>query len=168
MSEFREPADVVEYEGDVISGADYNSIEYTLNPVDAFDDVSEHAVRAAESIVEVRQHDISSTESTVISAAERAYDVAAEQVEKRREQGMDAKAAWYEADPTGKIQKDFHDEERLRQDALNHEQAERIRLETHNAKVAAINQILDPKARDLAMIELLAEERARQERKSRW
>ena len=167
MGEFVEPYGVVEHDGDVISGADYNSLEHNLAPEDEIDNVAEHAAATAKSFVAV---DVQSeqTGEPEISAAERAYDNAADLVEKRREQGLDAAAAWHEADPTGKIRKTYEEEERQKQDALNHERAALIRQETHDAKVAIINKILDPKDREHAMNELLAEERAREEKKKHW
>lgn len=163
MSEFIEPADAVERDGEVISGADYNSIEQNLPE---YDDVSERAVRAAGDLID--SPDAPEVSVVEVSEAERRYDEAADKVERRMDQGLDGKAAWHEADPTGKIRGDYEEEERVKQAALNHEKVEEIKQATHDAKVAAIEQILDPEKRKHAMNELLAHERATEEKKHRW
>lgn len=102
-----------------------------------------------------------------IPQAEKLYDAACDLVERREDQGIDRAVAWEEADPSGKIRRNFQMLEEKRQDALNHKHLTAIRQATHDAKVAEIEQIYDPKERARAMRELLAVERAQAERRGR-
>jgi hypothetical protein len=169
MGELAHPADAIERDGDVISGADYNSLEYNLPLNDVSrDEFEELAFQAAAELVDSPIADAADEAEAGVSEAERLYDIAAEKVERRREQGIDAKAAWYEVDPTGAIKKNFAQEQRQKQDALNHAMAEKIRQATHDANVAIINKIIDPVKRKSAMGQLLAQERIAKEKKNRY
>ena len=165
MAEFG-PADMIEGEdGELLSGADYNSLEGNLPEGEGESDVFNEAVRASSDLVETSPVAEGAEE---ISAAEKAYDAASDKVERRVDQGLDRKAAWYEADPTGKIRKAYEDEERQKQADLNHQEIEKIRQATHDAKVAAIDAtILDPEARERALTELRAAERLAEDKRHR-
>lgn len=142
-----ELSDVVEHEGEIISRAD--------------------ATRAAEEMVE--STGIVPTLTPEQRAIVHAYDSAAESVEERLGQGIVRDRAWAIVDPLGKIKRDFERLEQDRQDALNHASAEAIHRSMHDRRVAEIEQkyMYDPVKRNQAMRELLATERAQDERRGR-
>ena len=116
------------------------------------------ATQAAERIVEVPQEK---------SMAEREYDAAYELVQALMDQGVDYLVAWSEIDESGKIQRDFRQQEAEEQDALNHTANDAIRQATHARKVAKIKKIYDPTKREQAMRELLATEQVQASRRGR-
>lgn len=161
MSEFAS-SDSVERDGDIISGADYDSLEQEL-PDDHTEDIGGRAVRAASALIAPEPM----VEKDARSEVEKRYDTAAELVDKRRDQGLDETAAWREADPTGAIQRDLRDEERRKQNELNHQKVGEIHQTRHDAMLVKIEQISDPKEREHARVEFLAHERVRDERRGR-
>lgn len=128
------------------------------------------AAQAAERVVETPE--VSPAEPRQWTQAERTrveqmHDAASDFVETRRGQGVDETRAWAEVDASGTIQRDFQRLEEVAQDELNHTEAEAIRKKTHDANVADIEKIEDPVKREQAMRELLAKERAQNERRGR-
>lgn len=178
MSEYFEPATPIERDGDVISRADYESLEQNL-PVDSHDeivdDIARRAVAAADEIITsygteagIRALDAIPSVEDEPSEITKAYEAAEAIVEERRGQGIDSKVTWYQLDPTGKIQKDYVRQEEMAQASINHLKAEEIRKAIHEEKVAEIEKMLYPEERERAIAELLAEENlAERRRKSR-
>lgn len=176
MSEFFEPVTPVERDGDVISGADYESLEQIL-PVDSHDDfadeIASRAVVAADEIItsygtepSLRALDAILNVEDEPTEVTKAYEAAADIVEGRRGQGGDATAAWYQLDPTGKIRKDYERQESMKQAALNHLKVEEIRKAAHDEKVAEIEKMLHQEDRERAYAQLLAEERVAERRRN--
>lgn len=165
MTERYDPSIALENEdGDVISGADFDSLEHIVTDEQAVDAVAEYAAEAAASLVELP---VEVAPPVTVSEAERRYDEASDKVEMRRDQGVDEAIAWNEADPTGAIRKAYNDEAEQKQAALNHARAAEIKEANRAAKIAAIEAIADPHARSVAMNEFLAHERASEEIKRR-
>lgn len=130
------------------------------------------AAQAAERVVETPE--VSPVEPRQWTQAERArveqtHDAASDFVETRRGQGVDETRAWSEVDALGTTQRDFQRLEEIVQDELNHTEAEAIRQEAHERNVAEIEKkyMYDPVKREQAMRELLAKERAQNERRGR-
>lgn len=163
MSKYIEPSIALERDGDIISGADFNSFEHNLPLLEETDDVAEYAVRVAEDIIDTAKD----TEVKELSVAEKAYNELEDRVEKAMDQGLDAKATRYQLDPTGKIQAAYGAEQRAKQDATNHRHSEAIRQALHEANLAATEQIQDPVARKRAVDELMARKRVADERRGR-
>lgn len=105
------------------------------------------------------------------SETEKLYDTAYEYVKMREDQGIDSVVAWYDVDPTGRIQRNYaleqEQKEQQRQDTVNHTGAEVIRQAAHVAKMAEIERIDNPEERARAKRELLARERMQNERRGR-
>ncbi|OJU88238.1 hypothetical protein BGO17_04690 [Candidatus Saccharibacteria bacterium 49-20] len=165
MTERYDPSIALENEdGDVISGADFDSLEHIVTDEQAVDAVAEYAAEAAASLVELP---VEVAPPVTVSEAERRYDEASDKVERRRDQGVDDTIAWNEVDPSGAIRRAYNDEAEQKQAALNHARVAEIKEANRAAKIAAIEAIANPHARQIAMNEFLAHERAAEEIKNR-
>ena len=163
-----DPFKAAERGGDIIPQADIDSAEFTLYEPFEVSDAEEHhgfTAKAAQAASNMGVAEI--VEVALPSSAETAYSRASDLVDRRMDQGLDGKAAWEEADPTGDIRRNWEREEQERQNVTNRTNADAIRRQIHDAKVAEIEKIYNPVQREQAMSELLAAERVAQERRGR-
>lgn len=158
--------------GDVISEADYASLEGILPDNAEGDGFAEQAAAAAGGMIDadeviigygspqgLAKLDAISTVNDEPSAVTKRYDRFSEEVEKLVDKQIDRKIAEYQLDPTGEIRRDHKAQEGQRQASLNRLMVEDMRKQAHDAAMAKINQIADPRERELAEARLLASER---------
>lgn len=162
--EYKEPFGVFEREGEVVSGADFNSDEHTLPTFEilSVDDLADHAVGAAKELIE-DSHETELIEK--LSVAERAYLEAEVKVVALVDKSVfNYDDAWKNVDPSGNIRQAFSDAE---QNLSNYRGRKAIQQVIHKNKMEKVAQILDPKERNRAEAEIRAQERARNERRGR-
>ena len=110
-----DPFKVAERDGDIIPRADIDSAEFTLyEPFEVSDAEEYHGFTAQAAQAASNMGVAEIVEVALPSSAETAYTRASDLVDRRMDQGLDGKAAWEEADPTGDIRRNWEREEQER------------------------------------------------------